>query len=44
MPQDPPELALIDLDDDWNWEFTEEVRRKASVWKLFAQLRLPCVL
>ncbi|MFJ4616992.1 hypothetical protein [Streptomyces sp. NPDC088812] len=44
MPQDPPELALIGLDDDWNWEFTEEVRRKASAWKLFAQLHLPCDL
>ncbi|GAB3950646.1 hypothetical protein [Streptomyces sparsus] len=34
----PLELDLIDLDDDWDWKFTDEVLRKASFWRLFAHL------
>ncbi|MCX2923480.1 hypothetical protein [Streptomyces sp. NEAU-W12] len=35
MPQDPPELGLIDLGDDWDWDFNDEVLRKVSAWRLF---------
>ncbi|MFD5625540.1 hypothetical protein [Streptomyces sp. NPDC127072] len=34
----PLELDLIDLDDDWDWKFTDEVLRKVSSWRLFAHL------
>ncbi|MFE6488737.1 hypothetical protein ACFVGN_38215 [Streptomyces sp. NPDC057757] len=37
-PQDPPDLALVALGEDWNWHFDDEVLRKLSVWRLFAQL------
>ncbi|MEU6032009.1 hypothetical protein ABZ825_34240 [Streptomyces tauricus] len=37
-PQDPPELNLLDLGDDWNWEFDDEVLRKVSAWRLFGHL------
>ncbi|MER6678662.1 hypothetical protein [Streptomyces sp. NPDC000983] len=37
-PQDPPELNLVDLGDDWNWDFNDEVLRKVSAWRLFGHL------
>ncbi|MFI8092683.1 hypothetical protein ACIF9R_30900 [Streptomyces sp. NPDC086080] len=37
-PQDPPELDLVDLGDDWDWSFDDEVLRKVSVWKLFGNI------
>ncbi|MFJ8148728.1 hypothetical protein ACIQ6R_27300 [Streptomyces sp. NPDC096048] len=36
--QDPPELHLIDLPEDWDWRFDDEILRKASIWRLFAQM------
>lgn len=38
MPQDPPELGLVDLGDDWNWDFDDEVLRKVSAWRLFGHV------
>ncbi|MEU9731830.1 hypothetical protein [Streptomyces sp. NPDC048002] len=35
MAQDPPELDLVDLGDDWNWDFSDEVLRKVAAWRLF---------
>ncbi|MFD5625862.1 hypothetical protein [Streptomyces sp. NPDC127072] len=37
-PRDPPELALVDLGEDWNWDFDDEMLRKLSVRRLFARL------
>ncbi|UPZ33852.1 hypothetical protein MUK60_42285 [Streptomyces sp. LRE541] len=34
----PLELEMIDVDDDWDWKFTDEIVRKASFWRLFAHL------